>query len=94
MSALRDQINSLVIIQQATMLRSVTTGWTDTMISDYTQKAQAILDIADNFTLVGSGDPNTAGVKANASLMYIDTGATELWINPTFGATSGWVNKG
>lgn len=94
MSSYRDQVNSLLIIQQATVLKSITNGWNETLIRDYTQRAQAMLDLADQFTITGSGDPNTNNVSANSSGFYFDTATNDLWINPTFGATSGWINKG
>lgn len=98
MTNVRKDAEKLIRIQTVGALRAIAPNWDNRLNTDYIQKTDVILNLAsaidNNATQTGSGDPNTAKLAANASLMYIDKETNDLWVNTTVGAKSGWIKKG
>ncbi len=53
-------------------------------------------EIDDRATMTGDGSPESLGVTANLSRLYIDLSTGDLWVNANTQERqrTGWINKG
>lgn len=70
------------------------TDWPDAVIEDYTSLVNSLQALStaveSSLMLSGSGSPE-GSVTANNSRQYFDTAGPALYVNPTAGANTGWV---